>query len=200
MRKGWPALCGVALVVFSAAALEAAVDPEWLQTWQAVEHQRPAHLESTGRLAPADEPGTPLVVAGRVFEPDGTTPAPGVVVFAYHTDRDGLYVRPGAKSSIWRLHGWVVSDREGRFELRTIRPGPYPGRHVPAHIHFVFSSSEHGRQWSDSLRFADDPFLTEKLKQQSAAAGRFGSVRPVERDDGVERVEYFVRLKPSADF
>ena len=32
-----------------------------------------------------------MLVSGRVFLPDGKTPAPGVVVYAYHTNQQGIY-------------------------------------------------------------------------------------------------------------
>lgn len=193
-------LVALLLVFISRVPARAAADPDWLRMWNAAQALRPAEIGPVGRIAPANEPGTPLVVHGRVFEPDGMTPAAGVIVFAYHTDRKGLYFAPGARRSIWRLHGWAKTDNEGRFELRTIRPGAYPGRHVPAHIHFSFETAHHGRQWSTSLRFADDPLLSEKEKSESAAAGRFGNICVVELKDGVEHVRYFVRLKRESDF
>ena len=143
----------------SCGPVQGQADPEWLRMWQEAQTHRPADLGPEGRIAPADEPGTPLVVDGRVVEPDGETPAPGVVVFAYQTDRDGIYFSDGRPGSPWRLQGWARTDADGRFTFRTIRPGPYPGRHVPAHIHFAVESPKHGRQWTDSLRFADDPLL-----------------------------------------
>jgi protocatechuate 3,4-dioxygenase, beta subunit len=192
--------------VFLAAALAlplpalAQVDQDWLRMWNEAQTHRPAELGAVVRIAPAAEPGTPLVVEGRVFEPDGTLPAAGVVVFAYQTDRDGIYFNRERPGSPWRLQGWARTDADGRFELRTIRPGPYPGRRVPAHIHFSFESPTYGRQWSDSLRFADDPLLSDREKQESAAAGRFGAVCAVRTEDGVAHVRYAVKLKPKPDF
>src|SRR5580658_5943982 len=47
----------------------------------------PALLSSRTQIARDDEPGDRLVVEGQVFAPDGHTPAPGVTVYAYNTDR-----------------------------------------------------------------------------------------------------------------
>jgi protocatechuate 3,4-dioxygenase, beta subunit len=193
-------LLALAPPALASAAPRPRVDPDWLRMWQQAQTHRPAHLGPEGRIAPAGEPGTPLVVEGQVFEPDGTTPAPDVVVFAYQTDKDGIYFSDSRPGSPWRLQGWVRTDDAGRFVFRTVRPGPYPGRQVPAHVHFSFESPTHGRQWSDSLRFADDPLLSEREKDESAAAGRFGGVCAVRSEDGVARVRYFVRLKPEPDF
>ena len=59
----------------------------------------------------------------------------GVAVYAYNTDAQGCYGENHAEYP-QRLYGWMKTDAEGRFELRTILPGWYPEMHVPAHIHF----------------------------------------------------------------
>jgi protocatechuate 3,4-dioxygenase beta subunit len=86
-------------------------------------------------IAPAGELGEPLVVEGRVFAPDGEDTVAGVTVYAYNTDQDGYY-SPDGKVGHPRLKGYMKTDAEGRFELSTIRPGRYPGMHIPAHVHF----------------------------------------------------------------
>ncbi|MBY0436526.1 MAG: intradiol ring-cleavage dioxygenase, partial [Cyclobacteriaceae bacterium] len=37
------------------------------------------------------EPGTRLIVTGKVYQRDGRTPAPGVIVYYWQTDSKGLY-------------------------------------------------------------------------------------------------------------
>jgi protocatechuate 3,4-dioxygenase beta subunit len=178
----------------------ARVDQEWLRMWEEAQKHRPATLTSAARIAPHGEPGTPLVIEGRVFGPDGSTPAPDVIVFAYHTDRDGIYSGPGKPGAPWRLQGWARTDSGGRFELRTIRPAPYPDRDVPAHVHVTLESPVLGRQWTPSLRFADDPLVSAGERARSAAASRFGHVCAVRSEDGVEHVEFLVKLKDTPDF
>lgn len=131
----------ILLMVSTATAQE---DLVWVRTWEEAQRERPARLSSQGRIARATEPGTPLVIHGRVFGSDGTTPAAGVVVFAYHTDVKGHYDRPGSQG--WRLKGWAISDHDGRFELATIRPaprglarGPRPSRSLSESIRVRFS-------------------------------------------------------------
>jgi protocatechuate 3,4-dioxygenase beta subunit len=68
-----------------------AQDVEYLQALERAQRERPATLTSRARIAPAGEPGIPMVIHGRVFKSDGRTPAPGIIVFAYHTDRTGIY-------------------------------------------------------------------------------------------------------------
>src|SRR5262249_15448655 len=106
----------------------AAQDLEFIAALERAQRGRPAHLASAARIAPESEPGDRLVVHGRAVAEDGETPIPGAVVFAYHTDREGHYDRPGAGPHSWRLKGWALTDAAGRFEFRTIRPAPYPNR------------------------------------------------------------------------
>jgi protocatechuate 3,4-dioxygenase beta subunit len=193
-----PSLLLVAVALLQAAIARAQVDEEWLRTWQEAQKHRPPVLDSVGRIAPSGEPGTPLVLEGQVVEPDGATPAAAVMVFAYHTDRDGLYSRPGEER--WCFRGWVRTDEEGRFRLRTIRPAPYPSRSEPAHVHVTLESPLHGRQWTRSILFADDPLVSAEARRRSAAAGRFGNVREVTMRDGVAHVRAFFKLKSVPDF
>lgn len=185
--------------ILLASGANAQVDSHWLEMWREAQAHRPASLASTGRIAPEDEPGTPLVIHGQVVATDGRTPVPGTTVFAYQTDEDGIYSGPGKPGDPWRLQGWVVTDEKGRFELRTVRPGSYPGRTVPAHVHLTVETREHGRQWTEELRFADDPLLDAEQRRR-AAADRFGGVRLVRTIDGVQHVDFTIRLKPDGDF
>jgi Dioxygenase len=194
------ALPGLALVAALVPVTRAQVDPDWLRMWREAQTHRPSTLGPSGRIAPAGEPGTPLVVAGQVFDPSGTRPAANVVVFAYQTDRDGIYFGPGKPGRPWRLQGWTKTGEDGRFEFRTVRPGPYPHRHQPAHIHIALESPVYGRQWTDSLLFADDPLVSADERARSAAAGRFGHVCDLRIEDGVAHVRISIRLKDAPDF
>jgi protocatechuate 3,4-dioxygenase beta subunit len=184
----------------ASAALLAQVDADWLRMWTEAQAQRPAALSHAGRIAAPGEPGTPLVVHGLVLGLDETTPAADVVVFAYQTDEDGVYSGPGKPGKPWRLQGWARTGTDGRFEFATIRPGAYPGRTAPAHIHIILESAVHGRQWAPELRFDDDPLVSAEERRRSANDGRFGGVRPVRMQGGVAHVDFAVRLKPKGDF
>ena len=115
---------------------------------------------------------------GTVFGHDGE-PRKGVTVYAYHTDASGLYRRkPWGRP---RLRGWVRTDAEGRYELHTIKPGPYPMRRNPAHIHMTIAIPEKVEWWIPELRFADDAFLSALEVKREAPKGTFASIRPLER-------------------
>jgi protocatechuate 3,4-dioxygenase beta subunit len=180
------------------AASAVAQDVEWVRQWEQIQRGRPAAIGSVARIAPVNEPGTPLVIHGRVFKEDGVTPAPGVVVFAYHTDTTGVYNRNGARG--YRLHRWAKTDKEGRFEFQTIRPGSYPRSRIPAHVHLTIDGPGLPRRWTDELRFENDPFITEAQRRASAAAGKFGAIRPVTVRNGVHHVDFNLRIEESARF
>lgn len=123
-------------------------------------------------IAPADEPGKRIVISGQIFKKDGKTPYPGVLMYLYHTDEKGIYAKKGNETGIrrWhgRLHGWLRTDAEGRYEIRSIRPASYPDSKVNAHIHAVVWEPGNKKEpyYIDDFLFADDPFL-----------------RPAERED-----------------
>ena len=146
-------------------------------------------------LIPPGEPGEPLVVTGTVYRSDGETPTAGITLYAYHTDAEGLYSATNDNTNP-RLKATLQTDAGGRYELRTIRPAPYPGGGVPAHIHYRLSGDGLAEQRLD-LHFAGDPYLSERQKERSARLGRFGSIRKLISDgNGGWRCVYDLRLRP----
>lgn len=138
-------------------------------------------------LTSKDEPGEPLIVSGTVYGPDGKTPAPGITVYVYHTDAEGYYRKGTNSSENPRLKGTMITNAEGRYEFRTIKPGAYPGGGNPAHIHYVLSGKGYPEQ-RDEVMFEGDPYLTPRQKGSS-------HVRPLTRDqEGIWRCVYDVKL------
>ena len=176
------------------------VDPSWLRSWNESQKTRPLTMTSSSRIASENEPGIPLNIHGRLFGPDGTA-AGGVVVHAYHRDRDGFDFGPNDRSlTTWRLQGWVETDAEGRFEFKTIRPAPDHLGREGSHIHFTVDSDDFGRQWAPKVFLADDPRVTADQRRRSKEAGEFGWVREVQTVDSVQHVTVRVRLRQKADF
>jgi len=154
----------------------------------------------TAIIVPAGEPGDPLVVSGHVFAPNGQHTVAGVVVYAYNTDKDGYY-SPDGKVGHPRIKGYMKTDAEGRFELHTVRPGRYPGMHIPAHVHFNLWGAGYPVQWMEELRFAGDSYLTEAMKNESQALGKFRKIRPLSGDkDGVYHCEINLRLQEKSNY
>jgi protocatechuate 3,4-dioxygenase beta subunit len=160
----------------------------------------PPDTKWTATIIPAAEPGEPLVVEGRVFAPDGQHTVAGVIVYAYNTDKDGYY-SPDGKVGHPRLKGYMKTDAEGRFELHTIRPGRYPGMHIPAHVHFNLWGAGYPVQWTEELRFEGDSYLTEAMKSESEARGKFATIRPLSRDkNGIYHCEINLRLQEKSNY
>jgi protocatechuate 3,4-dioxygenase beta subunit len=136
MRRLSIALIATTLIVTLLPMTSLAQDVEYQRAIERAQQARPANLSSTARIAPTSEPGDPLVVRGQLLNVDGS-PAGNAVVFAYHTDRGGLYDRRENGPHSWRLRGWVRTDKDGRFTFETIRPGSYPNTNNPPHIHFT---------------------------------------------------------------
>lgn len=143
-------------------------------------------------LVGGDEPGEPLVVSGRVVDAGGE-PVEGARLLVYHTDAGGYYTRPVSTPRRARLRGSVTTDEEGRYEFRTIRPGPYPSGDQPAHIHAHLDVPGLPEHWIESYYFADDPLLGVEARER--AADRFSPVLELERDeDGVLRGTRDIRV------
>ena len=175
-----------------------AQDREFLRALEAAQRERPATIGRRARIAPPDEPGDPMVIHGRVVAPDGRTPVAQGIVFAYHTDREGLYSRDSRPHS-WRLRGWARTGDDGRFEFQTIRPGAYPSRNQAAHVHFTVFTSD-GNFHGGALEFDDDPLVGADDRRRENATGEFGTIRTVRRDGPVQHVDFNIRVNPRQRF
>lgn len=141
-------------------------DCEWCGTAEA-----PEALSWRTTIAGPDEPGEPLVLSGTVYQPDGRTPARDVVLYAYHTNREGVYPKRGGETGNARRHGylrgWLRTNNRGQYEITTIRPGSYPTRSEPAHIHVTVKAPGKEEYWIDDFVFEGDPLLQEEDRQGS---------------------------------
>jgi len=142
-------------------------------------------------MVSATEPGEPLIISGTVYAPDGHTPLEGMSLWVYHTDATGHYsslTESGGDNRNTRLHGLMKTNREGRYEFRTIKPAPYPGHTNPAHIHAYVSGPGYPEYWIDSYLFEGDPFITEEMRQKFSATGNLSAILKLTRsNDGVWR-------------
>lgn len=160
----------------------------------------PSRLSSTTRIVRPDEPGELLVVTGHVVAPDGRSPAAGVTVYAYNTDAQGYYGED-RKEYPPRIYGWMQTDAAGRFELRTIRPGRYPGMRVAAHVHFELWGGGYPAQWTEELKFDGDSYLTSDAIATDAQLGAFRSVQPLtQAADGTWRCQFTIKLRRTTNF
>ncbi len=108
-------------------------------------------------IAPESEPGERLALFGRIFAENGQ-PIPRASVMAYHTNAKGLYNEPGANTRIAALRNVAVTDANGWYRFHTIRPAPYPGERMPAHIHLLVGAPGHHAMWIE-VWFQGDKFI-----------------------------------------
>jgi protocatechuate 3,4-dioxygenase beta subunit len=130
------------------------------------------------RIAPRSEPGVPLTITGRALDAD-ERPRAGVIVYAYQTDRQGLYPpaeppRGAYSNHHGRLRAWVRTDADGRYTFHTIRPGSYGGN--PEHIHMHVIESGCATYQIDDVVFGGEPNLERLLaiptdKERKPAGG-----------------------------
>lgn len=146
----------------------------------------PEDAPSKVTLTGEDEPGDPLVVHGTVVGADGE-PVAGASVFVYQTGSDGVYGPEGNRNP--RLRGYLRTDDTGRFELRTIKPGSYPGTSVAAHIH-IHVTPPGGDETVGEIVFEGDPLLTERMRRNDF----FTVVELHEGGGGVLEAKYQMKL------
>lgn len=163
----------------------------------------PTAFAMQASLADAREPGERLVVSGVVRDRSGRARA-GVVLFAYQTDAAGLYhpdpQARGLPSAIARLRGWMRSDADGRYRFDTIRPGLYPDRSAPAHIHLHVIEPGRCTYYAGDYLFDDDPTLTPAARADSRTAhAGSGLVKPVRASGGSWSVQRDIVLGRNVD-
>lgn len=142
-----------------------------------------------------DVDGQVLYLSGRVKDLTGA-PVAGAEVEVWHADPHGRYPHPCDLNPAPldpSFSGWarVTTDAEGRYSLRSTKPGPYPtstpGWWRPPHVHFQVSTPSDrlitqmyfpGEELNDQ-----DELLTrhKRLKQDDRV-----TARPAEKKAGME--------------
>ena len=139
----------------------------------------PFHVEGAPQLEPGsnicrDGKGMPCHVSGRVTDIDGE-PLAGASLDVWQTNADGYYdVQQPDLQPAMNLRGRFVTDPDGRYAFRTVKPVSYPvptdgpvgdilncmGRHAwrPAHIHFIVTKPGY-RRLVTHIFAHDDPYI-----------------------------------------
>lgn len=141
------------------------------------------------KISSASELGEAIVFEGVVYQTDGQTPASDVVLYAYHTNADGLYAN-GSNESVWskrhgRLRGWVKTRANGRYRLSSIKPAPYPNETIPAHVHFTVLEPRRQPYWIDDIVFDGEFGVTPKYRKSMINKGGNGIVKLSKSSSGI---------------
>lgn len=127
-------------------------------------------------------PGRKIKVAAMVKNEDGK-PVADALVYLYQTDARGWYAADAPHILAYegdhrhaRLFGYVKTNKEGRFELHTIKPSGYPKSDLPAHIH-VHVTADGYQPYGTEFLFDDDERLTDKIRE-NAIRDRFLISKP----------------------
>lgn len=146
-------------------------------------------LDWQATIAPPGEPGERMRIEGIVLQNDGRTPAAGVVVYAHHTNADGLYAN-GSPGTEWsrrhgRLRAWVRTGADGRYAFDTIKPAPYPDMTMPAHIHLMVAEPGRRAYYIDDIVFDGEFGVTPAYRRKQELRGGSGIIRLRQTDSGV---------------
>ena len=117
-------------------------------------------------------------ISGTVYKADGRTPAPGIILYVYHTDSKGIYPKKGNETGWARRHGylrgWLKTDAQARYLIKTIRPASYPDSRIEAHIHCIVKEPSMNEYYIHDFLFEDDPYLKEDEKSNPNKPGGNG--------------------------
>lgn len=131
--------------------------------------EKPADLDADltviqGKTGKAQ--GQVIYVMGQVVDVKGQ-PLPGAQVEIWQANTFGRYTHPNDRNPApldpnFEGYGLVVTDRQGRYKFKTIKPASYPsggGGARPPHIHFLITAGAH--RFATQMYFAGEP-LNEK--------------------------------------
>jgi protocatechuate 3,4-dioxygenase beta subunit len=143
-----------------------------------------AGAQEAPSLLPPGEPGTPLVVEGRIVGPSG--PVSKAALYVYQTDARGYYsseVNDDNRNP--RLKARFATDDAGRFRFRTIMPGQYPRSGPPAHIHLEVTPAGKAMEQFE-LVFEGDSRMTDRIRADARAGRFFAICTPASGPGGVK--------------
>ncbi|HEY9113904.1 MAG TPA: T9SS type A sorting domain-containing protein [Bacteroidales bacterium] len=108
-----------------------------------------------GQLAASDEPGTRMIISGRVQNLDCTEFLEGTVIDIWHANDAGQYDNVG-----YNLRGKTYANSQGFYLFETVHPGKYlnGSSYRPSHIHFKITPPGF-ETLTTQLYFAGDPYI-----------------------------------------
>ncbi len=140
-------------------------------------------LNATDTLPGFNDPGPKIEISGTIYQRDGKTPAPNVVLYVYHTDQRGIYPKKGKEAGQHGyIRGWIKTGADGKYRFYTLVPASYPNSRNPQHIHPIIKETGKSAYWIDEFHFDTDPLLpdSERTKADPVAGG--GVLKTTMRD------------------
>lgn len=140
--------------------------PFYMNTWDRTK-PAPHHNDLTWVNDPSKKAeGEVIYVAGQVTDLD-CRPLKGVMVEIWQACRSGRYAHMADPNPAWldpnfRYFGEFVTDENGLYSFKTIKPGPYPVGSSwtrPAHVHFKVSAGIRAEMLTTQMYFSGDPHL-----------------------------------------
>ncbi|MEB3103693.1 dioxygenase family protein [Ferviditalea candida] len=157
-------------------------------------------MELPAVICREDEEGTPLYISGQVISAATGAPLANAIVDVWQANEKGYYENQDEDQPDFNLRGRMRTDEQGRYEIRTIVPGPYDiakggpvgrllhalGRHDwrPAHIHFKVSCEGHV-PLTTMLFVPGDPYLGS----DAIGAVKHSLIMNMERHDDPEQIQ-----------
>jgi len=132
------------------------------------QHQLGAHAADLTAGHRGEPIGERIIVGGRVLD-ENARPVQHVLLEIWQANAAGRYVHAADQHDApldpnFIGIGQVVTDAEGRYRFKTIKPGAYPWRNHhnawrPAHIHLSLLGPALGTRLVTQLYFPGDPLL-----------------------------------------
>jgi catechol 1,2-dioxygenase len=147
-----------------------------------------ANAPFRAKITPPLEPGTVLVISGRVWGSETRRPLANAVLDIWQANSAGRYDNDDPKNqparNLFVNRARLITDDSGYYEFETVHPGPYqigPNAWRPSHIHYLVRATGH-RQLITQLYFRGDrhikgdQFVRESLiidlRDQKSAGGQ----------------------------
>ncbi len=128
-----------------------------------------------------------MIISGTIFQSDGKTPVPNILIYFYHTDSDGIYGRRGEVRD-GHFRGWLLTGANGKYEFSSIKPAPYPNRTEAAHVHMTLTGKNFTEDSINTILFEGDKFIKEQERKSVGKWGEFIPILKLEKGaDGILR-------------
>lgn len=147
-------------------------------------------------LSKTSDKDKPMIISGTVYETDGKTPAPNVLIYFYHTDSEGYYnrKRPGEPLH-GHFRGWMLTNAQGKYEFSSIIPAAYPERKFAAHVHMTLTGINFKEDSIDSILFEGDELISRQERETAGKKGGFNPIVTLEKgSDGIFRAVRNIQL------